>query len=347
MKPIQWIVSAALSAYACHLAVLHTTPIDHALPLIAVALTFLAAVSYPAVMLSVPLLIAGEVAIADEPLRLLVFGIVVAASFGAALLRAAYDRHEWKPAIPIAITAIVLLRWIPLNEVMIGRELFLLAVSAPIVFVLGQSPFAVAVAVVAALVTPAVPLRTLLLPVIVLFVATMARLFRMPRFWFAAPAAVVVGFVMLFFAWSGVVARELPYFFRKTERPTARTVIAQAIPPGRSATFSVPAASRSVVLSGANVAGFEDGALLGRIQPGAIDVRIGDVSDWGYARREHFYGSRNPLPSVAAGKLRGYGYDAWVDGAGVVRLPKGARTIQVTADPSLPPGASLQVEGFE
>jgi hypothetical protein len=44
--------------------------------------------------------------------------------------------------------------------------------------------------------------------------------------------------------------------------------------------------------------------------------------------------------------LRDYGYVAWVDGAGLVTLPPNAKTIRVTADPSLPGDAALQVEGF-
>jgi len=68
-------------------------------------------------------------------------------------------------------------------------------------------------------------------------------------------------------------------------------------------------------------------------------------------RRDAFYGSHNPLPRDPAGKVRGYGYLAWVDGAGRVPLPRlpanGIRTIRVTADAHLPANASLQVEGFE
>jgi hypothetical protein len=76
-------------------------------------------------------------------------------------------------------------------------------------------------------------------------------------------------------------------------------------------------------------------------------VRIGDVSDWGYIRREAWHKAHNPLPSDSAGKLRDYGYDAWVDGAGRIALPRGARRIRVTADGALPAHAKLQVEGFE
>jgi hypothetical protein len=109
----------------------------------------------------------------------------------------------------------------------------------------------------------------------------------------------------------------------------------------------VPDGARALIISGANVARFRRGTLLGRIEPGGQDVRIGDASDWGYLRRPFFYGSRNPLPHDAVGNVRGYGYDAWLDGAGRVPLPEGARRIRLAAASTLPPDAALQVEAFE
>ncbi|HVG25266.1 MAG TPA: hypothetical protein VND45_14005, partial [Thermoanaerobaculia bacterium] len=84
MEHLRWIAAAALSAYACHLAVHHATPIDAALPLIALAVTFVAWLSYPALMLAVPLLIVAEIAIVDETTRLIAFGAIVAACFSGA-----------------------------------------------------------------------------------------------------------------------------------------------------------------------------------------------------------------------------------------------------------------------
>ncbi|HEX2122108.1 MAG TPA: hypothetical protein VHL59_10740, partial [Thermoanaerobaculia bacterium] len=253
-----------------------------------------------------------------------------------------------RPLAGVTIAAIVLLRWIPFDSVLLIRELFLLAVAVAIVFVLGRTPFAVAVAVIAALVTPAIPLRTLALPLIVLFVAILARGFGMPRLRLALPSAVVLGFAMLFFAWSGIVARAFPYFLLRDARPVEeRYTVNAALLASQSAELWVPPTARALIVSGANVPRFRRGAALGRIEPGGIDIRVGDAADWGYMRREHFYGTRNPLPRDPAGQIRGYGYAAWVDGAGRVPLPRGARTIRVTAAPDLPPGASLQVEGFE
>jgi len=372
LENLRWIAAAALSAYACHFAVHHTTPIDHALPLLALAVTFLAWLSYPAVMLGVPLLIVAEIVIADEPMRLLAFGAILAAccaiTIGAPASSRPVRRHPAGTAM-FAIVAIVLLRWIPLDRVLLGREIFLIAIAVATVFVLGRTPFAVAVAVLAALVTPAVPLRTLAFPLAVLLVASAARTFGLPAFRLTWPSTIVLSFVILFFSWSGIVARAFPYFLREAKPPAKRTQI-DAIAPNRSATYDVPDGAKSIIVSGANVAHLRRGALLGKIivsqqsavgsrqeaptpancqlpTANCIDVRIGDAADWGYLRREHWYRAHNPLPRDAAGTVREYGYAAWIDGAGRVSLPRGARRIRVTADATLPADASLQVEGFE
>src|SRR6185295_6313493 len=45
VKPFVWVLAAALSAYACHFAVLYGTPIDRALPFVAIVVTMVAAAS--------------------------------------------------------------------------------------------------------------------------------------------------------------------------------------------------------------------------------------------------------------------------------------------------------------
>jgi hypothetical protein len=247
--------------------------------------------------------------------------------------------------IVLAVAAILVLRWIPFSEVLLGRELFLLAVAALIVLVLDRTPFAIALAVIVVLVTPAIPLRTLVLPLAVLFVAVLAKVFGMPKVRLVWPSAVAVAFVMMFFAWSGVVARAFPYFLHRVRPELPRFTVAQAFPANGAVTLDVPPGAKSLIVSGANVARMPRGTVLGTVD--SRTIRIGDVSDWGYLRRDHFYGTRNPLPRDPAGRLREYGYSAWVDGAGRVALPANARTVRVVADAGLPPGALLQVEGFE
>jgi hypothetical protein len=338
-----WLLSAVLSAYACRLAAHHVTPIDQALPLIAVVVTVLAWATYPAIMVAVPLLIAAEIAIPDEGTRLLTFGLIVAAAVALPLARAA-AASPLSNAL-IALCCIVLVRWIPLSGVLVLRELFILGTGVAIVLVLGSRPFAIAFGVVTALVTPGVPLRTLALPLLVLAVAVAARLFGMSEWKLTAPSTVVVTFVMLFFAWSGIVARAFPYFLLKARAEAPRAWIGEALPAGATATLAVPDGATSLIVSGANVPRFRRGALLGTIDGRAI--RIGDASDWGYMRRDHFFGARNPLPRDPAGRIRDYGYGAWVDGAGRLPLTRGTKSIRVVADAGLPKDASLQIEAFE
>ena len=344
MEHLRWIAAATLSAYASHLAVHHATPIDAALPLLALAVTFLARLTYPALMLGVPVLIVAEIAVPDETTRLIAFGAVMAAT---AAIATAANRQPPTATPFIAMTAVIVLRWLPLHDLLWGRELLLLIPTAAIVIVLGRTPFAVAVAVITALVTPAIPMRTLWVPAAVLLAGAAARTLGMPALRLTWPSAVLVGFVMLFFAWSGIVARAFPYFLRQPAPKRERWTIAHALPASESRTYEVPHNAQALILSGANVAHFRRGAVLGRIEPGGITVRIDDAADWGYLRRDAWHHAHNPLPRVSVGTIREYGYSAWVDGAGRVPLPPGARTIRVTADARLPEGASLQVEGFE
>jgi hypothetical protein len=342
LKHVQWIIAAAASAFACHFAVVHATPVDRALPFIAVVIAVVAwAFDDVAVLMAVPALMVAEVAIADEGMRLVAIGVIVAVAMGCQVVRLT----GWR-AIVLVIASLLLLRWIPLPDHPV-REVILILIAVAITFVLGRTPFAVAAGVIAALLTPAIPLRTLVLPLLVLFVATLARLMGIPRLRLALPSAVVLAFALMFFAWSGLVARAFPYFLKTPHPMGEKYTVNAALAASQSATLFVPDDARALIVSGANVPRLRCGARLGTIQPGNIAVRIGDASDWGYLRRDQYYGSHNPLPRDPAGKVREYGYAAWIDGAGRVPLPRGARTIRVTADAALPPGASLQVEGFE
>jgi hypothetical protein len=374
LENLRWIAAAALSAYACRLAVHHTTPVDAALPFLALVVTLCAWLSYREILVGVPLLIAAEMALPDETMRMLALGVILAGSCAIAIAAKSPDPHGLEESDPPAgqnrpgetsratgsgsrvsrgsaaplVAAIVLtLRWIPIADVRFGREVFLLVCAVAIVIVLGRTPFAVAVAVVTILATPAFPLRTLALPLLVLLAAATVRLFGMPAVRLTWPSTALVAAVMLFFAWSGVVARSFPYFLKAGSPAQYKRRIAQALPRGASATYDVPDDARSLIVSAANVARLRRGTVLGRLDPGGIPLRVGDAADWGYQRRDHFYAARNPLPGDPAGKIRDYGYAAWLDGAGRVPIPPGARRIRVTADPKLPAAATLQVEGFE
>lgn len=348
MSVLRWLVSAALAAVAAQLVVIHATPVDAALPLLAVLVTLLAALSYPGIMIGVPLLLAIEIAFADEGQRLLVFGLVMGCAFFAALLHRTRDADaaSLTSAPVIAVAAIVLLRWIPLGDVHVGRELLLLALSAAIALVLGSTPLAAAVAVVVALFTHLPPSRSIWLPFFVLVVSAVARVAGAARLRLALPSAALVATAVLFFAWSGVLVRALPWFFEKAER-RERVGVGQNVGAGESLLLDVPEGAASLIVSGAHVATLGEGTALGRIEPGGQVLAIGNVADWGYMRRKYFAESENPLPRDPAGTVHDYGYSAWIDGAGRIALPANATRIRVSGDPKLPGAATLQIEAFE
>ena len=352
---VGWLLATASSAYACHLAVYHATPIDRALPFVAVVVTLVAWLGHPASQAAVPLLLVTEIAVPQEPTRLLLFGVIVAAAFVWSL--ATTERNR----IPIALLAILVLRWIPFSEVRIGREVFLLLLAAAIVYCLRETAFAVTFGVVIALITPAVPLRTLALPLAVALFLAFGRAMAWPRIVWTIPSLAVLAFFLTFFAWSGIAARAFPYLLKPAVGEPRRHTVNFALGPSQSAEIEVPHEAKALIVSGANVARLRRGAVLGRVTVSRSNgtngtngtngpygtIRIGDASDWGYLRRDFFYGARNPLPRDPVGKVREYGYVAWIDGAGRVALPPNARTIRVTGDAALPKDASLQVEAFE
>jgi hypothetical protein len=342
--PIRWVLIVAASAYAGHVAVLRGTPVDLALAFLCAVVAVVACASESSLLLGVPLLVLIEYAAVDEGQRLLAIGVVIAAVFAIGVVR----RNETRvSAALIAIAAVLVLRWIPFSEVNLVRELLLIAFAIAIVEILHRTAFAIVVATITALITPAFPLRTFALPLAVLTIAALARFFGAPRLKLAWPSAIAIAFVMLFFPWSGIMARAFPYFVRPVVPAGAQLRLNYALAPNDSKRIDVPPEAKALIVSGANVARLRRGALLGHIQPGNIAVRIGDASDWGYMRRDHFFGAHNPLPRDVAGQIRGWGYTAWIDGAGRVALPANARTITVTADASLPADAALQVEAFE
>ena len=349
---IRWTVAAAVSAWAAALLIRHTTPIDEALPFIVIVMTVIAAVTHPSIQLSVPLLLLGEIAFPEEALRLLWFGLVVAISFAAALLWDAgdvertsdEDRTRMAPLV-ITLAAVLLLRWIPLEAVMYGREIFILALAAATVLVLGTTPVAVAVAVGAALFTPAVPLRTLIVPMLVFVISVIVRAVGASTIRLPTAAAAALALPMMFFAWSGAFSRALPLMLRGGPPRLERVPVRIALAAGQSAEVDVPPDGRGLILSGANVPRLGRGAVLGTIEPGHIVVRIGDVADWGILRRDHYYASRNPLPRRPGGLLRGYGQTAWIDASGRIAVRPGRFT--VTAARELPVQASLQIDAIE
>jgi hypothetical protein len=318
----------------------YATPVDRALPVIAlliVAIAWLCGRRYAAVILcALPLLFACAICFPDEHTRLLGYGIVVAAAYCGSFF--AIEEWTFANCAGLLLIGVALVRWIVRERVEITREVFIAAGALLIVAVMKKSPLAVAVALGAAFLTPGIPTRTLLIPFAVAAVAWLVqvRLVIVPAF--------VAAVMLILFPWSGVAARGPRYFFRAA--PAERlTPLRFALKPGESIDIDVPDGAKWLALSAAN--GFR---LKRDTAVGTLDGRtltMSDLADWGYMRREQWWRAHNVLPQIPAGIIRGYGYDAWVDGAGRVALPPHATRIRVVADRRLPAEARLQVEAFE
>lgn len=315
----------------------HPTPIDLALPWIAVIVVSVAWLGESsAALCAVPLLVACAICFADERTHLISYGVVIALAFCGSILN--LKELTFPRAAGFAVAGTALIRWIARTQFSFVREAILLMIVIAIVAVAKRSPLAIALAMAAALWTPAIPLRTLAIAIGFLAIAAIARVsLTFVPLLFAALA-------LTLFAYSGIVART-PRYLRTGKPAIDRVHLYWAMHPGQSQTFEVPGGAHSLILSLSNGANLKHGTIVGRL--GDLELHAGDVVDWGFARREEWWRSTNRLPRHAAGLIRGYGYDGWVDGAVRFALPPDARTIRVSVDPRLPRETILQVEAFE
>jgi hypothetical protein len=147
----------------------------------------------------------------------------------------------------------------------------------------------------------------------------------------------------------------MPYAAFPDQQPE---VLGAALESSQSVDVDVAPDVREVVLriSGANMPRMRPGRVVGEID--AVDraghrttrvLRIGDVADWGFMRREQFFFSNNVPPRNASGDLRGYGNDSYLWGAGriPIRFAAPPASLRVVAANDLPGGAKLQVETVE
>jgi len=374
---LEWSFAALASMVALYVARLAVqlqpanTPIDRQLPLLGLAVTLLAWLVrhtpwWSAVQSAVLLLIGCLVAFPDDRLRLFAYGVVVAIAFCGALVAA--GELTLSRAMTFALVATALLRWLLLPTASIPRELVVAVGVVAIVAAFGRrrGPLGIALAVAAALFTPAIPLRTLAIPFLVAGVVWVGRLllrrFRsrtmpvpmpapMPiRAVLDAAGLLALACMLTFYAWSGIAARQFPYFLRASAIGQ-RDEVRQALVPGQSLTIDIPDDGVALILSGANMARLRPGTVVGRIHSaggsGGSSIRVGELADWGYARRDQWWKSTNVVPRRPAGIVREYGYDGWVDGAGWIPLPRHAGRVTISCDPHLPAEARLQVEAIE
>jgi hypothetical protein len=304
--------------------VLTTTPIDAHLPLV-IALVLACAWAArgtgwsSAIQCAVPLLLTAMMTIADVRTRLMAYGIIVTATFAVAVFATARETERWHPAgwpggaspptVVLATVGVVLLRWIPLRDVHVLKELIVLSGSIGLLFAIrrrgaDEAPALLAVLLLAA-VTPISPGKMVLLPLTVALLVFVTR--RVPQVAIGAAflifaffaryslATIYVAVAIVFFVpllnrvkpltyataiaifalwpWSGIIARALPVV--RNYEPSAGDVrrIVWALAPSEVRTIDVPPHVRHAVVtaSGGQMARLRRGRVVGTIE--ATDTR--------------------------------------------------------------------------
>ena len=375
---------------------------------------------------AVPLLVVAMMTLTDERTRLFAYGVIVAAAFGIAVIKTERWRLAGWPGracpersrrvspqgVTLTVIGIILLRWIPLHDVHVTKELIVLAGSLTLLFAIGRRrdaagpagetpalratprlasalvavlavavvtplspgkmaffPFAVALLVIAvralgnratyviaaALLTAAFfarySLATIYIAAAIVFLVPLLDRFR--------PLTYAVALVIFaLWPWSGIIARALPVV--RNYRPSCanRQAVVSALAGSEALPIGVPPHVRSVIVtaSGGQMARFKPGRVVGTIEATDIrgrvttrQIRIGDIADFGFTRREQFFGSRNPLPRFSPAEIRGYGASAWVWGSGRTALTCTAdiASLRVLAAPDLPRQTHLQIDAVD
>lgn len=162
------------------------TPIDHDLPLIALLVGVWAWASRDsvwsgAIEMAVPLLAIALLAVGDDDrVRLAGFGIIAASAFALAVM---HTRPGIAERCALLISGIVLLRWMPLASVEIGREVVVILGTTLIFAALGgfdacrrnAFPLILIAALGVSLVTPIHPGRALLFPLVMALLLAVTR----------------------------------------------------------------------------------------------------------------------------------------------------------------------------
>jgi hypothetical protein len=401
--------------------VLTTTPIDAHLPLV-IALVLACAWAARgtgfsgSIQCAVPLLIAAMMTIADERTRLMAYGIIVAMAFAVSATATARETERWRlagwpggvspPTVVLALVGVILLRWIPLRDVHVVKELFVIIGSIALLISLqrrdgaepagetlrlrsGQALALLSVLFLAA-VTPIPPGKMALLPLTVAVLVFVTR--RVPQVVIGAAflvaaffaryslatvyIAVAIVFLMplldrvkpltyataiaifALWPWSGIIARALPIVRNYEPAAGSGRAVSSALAASEAIAIGVPPHVRHAVVttSGGQMARLKPGRVVGTIE--ATDMRgrkttraitIGDVADFGFARRDQFFASRNTLPRFSSGEIRDYGANAWVWGGGrtAIAAPADIASLRVIAAPNLPHDAHLQIDSVE
>lgn len=328
-----------------------------------------------AIECALPLLAVAWLALPDERTRLLAFGIIGAAAFAGAALVAA-QRFE------LLVAGVALLRWLPLRDVEVFRELVVLAgIVALFAALRERNALALIAALAVAVVTPVHPGKAALLPLVLaacVLAPPVARaigggaLLAIAPFvrWSFVPILIAAAFALLvpflgklrplayaaalslfaLWPWSGVMARALPAAVRFEPAEGTTKVVGWALSRGASMTLEIPRARRVVVnASAANALALPAATLLGYVDAGGCtrEVRVGDVADFGFTRREHFFFARHGLPRITRADIRGRGATAWLHGAGAIGVACEGRALTQLRFRGAHESAKLQIESVE
>jgi hypothetical protein len=298
--------------------VLTTTPIDAHLPLVIALVLACAWVArgtgwLSAIQCAVPLLLAAMMTIADERTRLMAYGIIVAAAFGVA----AIARERGRPSgispqdVVLTIAGIVFLRWIPLRDVHVVKELIVLGGSVALLYAIRNRPDSVECGTALpgvlflAAVTPIAPGKMALLPLTVALLVFITR--RLPQVAIGAAfviaaffaryslATIYVAVAIVFliplldrvkpltyataiaiftlWPWSGIIAGALPIVRNYEAAMGEVRPMNWALAPSEAKAIGVPPHVRHAVVtaSGGQMARLRRGRVVGTIE--ATDAR--------------------------------------------------------------------------
>jgi hypothetical protein len=289
----------------------------------------------------------------------------------------------------LTMAGVLLLRWIPFADVLLWRELVVVMGAATVLVAYrDRTPLAIAAALAVAVVTPVFPGRMLLFPffvaaliavrvpwlgfafiaaayyarysIAILCVVTAIALFASPvsRTWLRVPTYAAAIALLALWPWSGLVARAFPRFLIASPPPEGEQPVWVALGRGQSVSIDAPPHKHAVAItaSGANAASMPEGRVMGSVEvlgrTGDIirrQIRIGDIADFGFMRREHFFASRNPPPRHPIDDVKGYGQAAWLHTAGwmVIGSPDEIASLHFSAARDLPPAVRLQIEAVD
>ena len=382
---VEWLAFAIVSAIAAHFVAPSSTPIDRALPFVIVLLSicgFMAQRWPEAMQIAIVLLLLPPIFLTAEHARLLAYGVIAAAVFALAVAVAPRMTGAY---VTLTVAGVALLRWIPFSEVIVWREALVLVGALVVLLVYrDRTPMAIVVALAIALITPIFPARVMFFPLVVsipviriplaIAFAAAAYFARYSIAVLCAVAAITLALSFLrrgrfavyacgiallaMWPWSGIVARAFPKFLIASPPPETNRPVWVALERGQSVSIDAPDRKHAVGItaSGANAARFRKGTLMGTVEvvgrTGRIvrkEIRIGDIADFGFMRREHFFASRNPPPVHPINDVIGYGQSAWLHTAGwmVIGSIDEIASLRFTAARDLPPGARLQIEAVD